>query len=36
MELDGHMICDTDGERIAEYLARLDQGDTMFSNEDKL
>ena len=33
MELDRHMICDTGGERIAEYFALLDEGDMMFSDE---
>ena len=33
VELDRHMICDTGGERIAEYFALLDEGDMMFSNE---
>ena len=33
MEVDRHMICDTGRERIAEYLALLDQGDMMFSDE---
>ena len=33
MEVDRHMICDTGGERIAEYFALLDQGHIMFSNE---
>ena len=33
MEVDGHMDCDTGGERITEYLALLDQGNIMFSNE---
>ena len=27
VEVDRHMICDTGGERIAEYLALLDEGD---------
>jgi len=27
------MVCDTGGERIAEYLARLNEGDVMFSDE---
>jgi len=36
VEVDGHFICDTGGERIAEYFARLDQEDTVLSNEDKL
>jgi len=27
------MICDTGGERIAEYFALLDEGDMMFSDE---
>jgi len=27
------MVCDTGGERITEYLARLDEGDMMFSDE---
>ena len=33
MEMDRHMVCDTGGERIAEYLALLDEGDMMFSDE---
>ena len=33
MEVDRHMVCDTGGERIAEYLARLNEGDIMFSDE---
>ena len=33
MEVDRHMVCDTGGERIAEYLALLDEGDMMFSDE---
>ena len=33
MEVDRHMVCDTGGERIAEYLARLNEGDVMFSDE---
>jgi len=33
VEVDGHMVCNTGGERITEYLALLDQGDIMFSNE---
>jgi len=27
------MICDTGGERIAEYFALLDEGDMMFCDE---
>jgi len=27
------MVCDTGGERIAEYLALLDERDMMFSDE---
>ena len=27
VEVDRHMICDTGGERIAEYFAPLDEGD---------
>ena len=27
------MICDTGGERIAEYFTLLDEGDMMFSDE---
>jgi len=27
------MVCDTGGKRIAEYLALLDEGDMMFSDE---
>ena len=33
MDVDGHIVCDTGGERIAEYLARLDEGGMMFSYE---
>jgi len=33
VEVDRHMICDTGGERIAEYFALLDEGDMMFSDE---
>ena len=33
MEMDRHMVCDTGGERIAEYLALLDEGDIMFSDK---
>ena len=33
MEVDRHMVCDTGGERIPEYLARLNEGDVMFSDE---
>ena len=33
MEVDRHMVCDTGGERIPEYLARLTEGDVMFSDE---
>ena len=33
MEVDRHMVCDTGGERIAEYLALLDEGGMMFSDE---
>jgi len=31
--VDGCMVCDTGGERIAEYLALLDHGDMMFKDE---
>jgi len=27
------MVCDTGGKRIAEYLALLDEGDMMFTDE---
>ena len=33
MEVDRHMVCDTGGERIAEYVALLDEGDMMFCDE---
>ena len=33
MKVDGHVICYTGGESIAEYLARLDQGGIMSSKE---
>jgi len=33
VEVDRYMICDTGGERIAEYFALLDEGDMMFSDE---
>jgi len=33
VEVDRHMICETGGERIAEYFALLDQRDMMFSDE---
>jgi len=33
VEVDRHIVCDTGGERIAEYFALLDQGDIMFSYE---
>ena len=33
MEVDRHLVCDTGGERIAEYLTRLNEGDVMFSDE---
>ena len=33
MKVNRHMICDTGGERIAEYFALLDKGDMMFSDE---
>ena len=33
MEVDRHMVCDTGGERIKEYLALLDQWDMLFSDE---
>jgi len=33
VEVDRHTVCDTGGERIAEYLALLDEGDMMFSDE---
>jgi len=32
--MDRHMVCDTGGERIAEYFALLDEGDMIFSDED--
>ena len=31
--MDRRMVCDTGGKRIAEYLALLDEGDMMFSDE---
>ena len=33
VEVDRHMICDTGGERIAEYFALLDEGGMMFNDE---
>ena len=33
MEADGHMVCDSGGERVMEYLACLDRGNMMFRNE---
>jgi len=33
VEMDRHMICDTGGERIAEYFALMNKGDLMFSYE---
>ena len=33
MEVDRHIVCDTGGERIAEYFALLDEGVMMFSDE---
>jgi len=33
VEVNRHMACDTGGERITEYLARLDEGGMMFSDE---
>jgi len=33
VEADGHIVCDTCGERIVEYQARLDEWDVMFSDE---
>jgi len=33
VEVNRHMVCDTGGERITEYLALLDEGDMMFSDE---
>jgi len=33
VEVDRHMIGDTDGERIAKYFALVDEGDMMFSDE---
>ena len=33
VEVDGRMVWDTGGERIAEYLALLDYGDMMFKDE---
>jgi len=33
VEVHKHMVCYTGGERIAEYLARLDEGYMMFSDE---
>jgi len=33
VDVDRHMICDTDGDRIAEYFALLDEGHIMCSDE---
>ena len=33
VQVDRHIICDTGGERIAEYFALLDEGDMMFGYE---
>ena len=33
MEVNRHMICDTGGERIAEYFAFLNEEDMMFGDE---
>ena len=33
VKVDRHMICDTGGERIAEYFALLNEGDMMFCDE---
>jgi len=33
VEMERHMVCDTGGERNAEYLALLDEGDMMFDDE---
>ena len=33
MEADGHMVCDSGGEKVMEYLACLDRGNMMFRNE---
>ena len=33
VEVDRQMVCDTGRERIAEYLAHLDEGVMMFSDE---
>jgi len=33
VEVDRYVVCETGGERIAEYLALLDEGDMMFSDE---
>ena len=33
VKVDRHIICDTGGERIAEYFALLDEGDMMFCDE---
>jgi len=33
VEVDRYMVCDTGGERIAEYLALLDEWGMMFSDE---
>ena len=33
VKVDRHMICDTGGERIAEYFALLNEGDMMFGDE---
>jgi len=33
VKVDRHIVCEAGGERIAEYLALLDEGDMMFSDE---
>jgi len=33
VEVDGHMVCDTGGKRIAEYLSHLDHEDMILSDE---
>ena len=33
MKVHRHTVYDTSGERIAEYLARLDEVDMMFSDQ---
>jgi len=33
VQMDRRMVCDTGGKRIAEYLALLDEGDMMFTDE---